>query len=106
MADIKLFRYKPEVKELTASSVLLEKELAEFLGKEDCISMSTGFQTNLGVISAIAGRGDVIVCDKENHASIYDAIKLSYAELIRYNHNDMEDLEEKLKTERKKNIIS
>ena len=46
----------------------LEKELAEFLGKEDCVTMSTGFQTNLGVISAIAGRKDYIFCDKENHA--------------------------------------
>ncbi|MBR2909690.1 MAG: pyridoxal phosphate-dependent aminotransferase family protein [Clostridia bacterium] len=82
----------------TTAHVELEKELAEFLQKEDCVTMSTGFQLNLGVISAIAGRNDVVLCDKENHASIYDAIKLSYAELIRYNHNDMEDLEEKLKT--------
>jgi len=82
----------------TIAHVELEKELAEFLQKEDCVTMSTGFQLNLGVISAIAGRKDVILCDKENHASIYDACKLSYAELIRYNHNDMEDLEEKLKT--------
>ncbi len=82
----------------TSAHVALEKELAEFLHKEDCVTMSTGFQTNLGVISAIAGRNDVVLCDKENHASIYDAIKLSYAELIRFNHNDMEDLEAKLKT--------
>lgn len=77
--------------------VIFEKELAEFLHKDECVTFSTGFQTNLGVISAIAGRNDVILCDKENHASIYDAIKLSYAEMIRYKHNDMEDLEEKLK---------
>ena len=77
--------------------VIFEKELAEFLHKEDCVTFSTGFQTNLGIISAIAGRNDVVLCDKENHASIYDAIKLSYAELIRYKHNDMEDLEAKLK---------
>ena len=76
--------------------VIMEKEMAEFLNKEDCISMSTGFQTNLGVISAIASRGDVVVCDKENHASIYDAIKLSYADMVRFKHNDMDDLEEKL----------
>lgn len=82
----------------TIGHVELEKELAEFLHKEDCVTMSTGFQLNLGVISAIAGRNDVVLCDKENHASIYDAIKLSYAELIRYEHNNMEDLEEKLKT--------
>lgn len=77
--------------------VIMERELADFLNKEDCISMSTGFQTNLGVISAIAGRGDVILCDKENHASIYDAIRLSYADMVRFKHDDMEDLEEKLK---------
>ena len=82
----------------TFAHVQLEKDLAKFLKKEDCVIMSTGFQTNLGIISAICGRHDVVLCDKENHASIYDAIKLSYAELIRYNHNDMEDLEAKLKS--------
>ena len=81
----------------TTAHVELEKELAEFLQKEDCVTMSTGFQTNLGIISAIAGRNDVILCDKENHASIYDACRLSYATLIRYNHNDMDDLEARLK---------
>ena len=75
---------------------LSEKEIAEFMGKEDCVTMSTGFQTNLGVISAVAGRNDVVVCDKENHASIYDAIKLSYADMVRYKHNDMESLEKQL----------
>ncbi len=73
--------------------VLLEKELAEFLGKEDCVTFSTGFQSNLGIISAIAGRGDYIICDKENHASIYDGCRLSYAKMLRYNHADMQDLE-------------
>ncbi len=81
----------------TTAHLELEKELAEFMQREDCITMSTGFQTNLGIISAIAGRGDVVLCDKENHASIYDAIKLSYADMIRYRHNDMVDLEDKLK---------
>lgn len=79
------------------SHLLLEKELAEFLHKEAAITMSTGFQTNLGIISAIAGRNDVILCDKENHASIYDACRLSFAKMVRYEHNDMEDLENKLK---------
>ena len=60
------------------------------------MTFSTGFQTNLGIISAIAGRGDVILCDRENHASIYDGCKLSYADMVRYRHNDMEDLEKKL----------
>ena len=80
----------------TTGHLKLEKDLAEFLKKEDCIIMSTGFQTNLGIISAIVGRHDVVLCDKENHASIYDAIRLSYGDMIRYNHNDMEDLEKKL----------
>ncbi len=75
----------------------LEKELAEFLHKDACITFSTGFQTNLGIISAVCGRNDYVICDKENHASIYDAIKLSYAEMLRYKHSDMADLEEKLK---------
>lgn len=77
--------------------VKLEKELAEFLHKEAVVTFSTGFQSNLGIISAIAGRNDVILCDKENHASIYDGCRLSYAKLIRYEHSDMKDLEEKLK---------
>ena len=73
--------------------VQLEQELAEFTGKEDAIVFSTGFQSNLGIISALAGRGDYVVCDRENHASIYDACKLSYAKMLRYHHNDMADLE-------------
>lgn len=74
----------------------LEKELAEFLNKEACTIFSTGFQTNLGILSAIAGRNDIIFSDKENHASIYDGARLSYAQMVRFNHNDMEDLEKKL----------
>lgn len=77
----------------------LEKELAEFLHKDECVTFSTGFQTNLGVISAIAGRNDYIFCDKENHASIYDGCKLSFAkDTLRFKHSDMEDLERVLKT--------
>ncbi len=79
-----------------SSHVALEEELAEFLGKEDVVTFSTGFQSNLGIISALAGRTDYIVCDKENHASIYDACRLSFARMIRYNHNDMIDLERQL----------
>lgn len=74
----------------------LESELADFLHKEDCITFSTGFQSNLGIISAIAGRNDVIIGDKENHASIYDGCRLSFAKLLRYEHNDMVDLERQL----------
>lgn len=75
----------------------LERELAEFVGKESCMTLSTGFQSNLGIISAICGRGDYIVCDRENHASIYDGCKLSYAKMVRYRHSDMDDLERVLK---------
>ncbi|MFA5543361.1 MAG: aminotransferase class I/II-fold pyridoxal phosphate-dependent enzyme [Bacilli bacterium] len=78
--------------------IKLEEELAEFLNKEATMTFSTGFQSNLGIISAICGRNDVIVGDKENHASIYDACRLSYAKLLRYEHNDMEDLEAILKS--------
>ncbi len=76
----------------------LEKELAEFLNKDECVTFSTGFQSNLGIISAIAGRNDYIIGDKENHASIYDGCRLSYAKLVRYEHNDMADLERQLKS--------
>lgn len=74
----------------------LEHELAQFLNKESVMTFSTGFQSNLGIISAIVGRNDYVICDKENHASIYDGCKLSYGKMLRYNHNDMEDLEKKL----------
>lgn len=74
----------------------LEEQLAGFLHKDACITFSTGFQSNLGIISAIAGRNDVILCDKENHASIYDACRLSYATMVRYKHSDMDDLEKVL----------
>lgn len=76
--------------------VTLEKELAEFLGKEAVMTFSTGFQSNLGIISAVVGLNDYVLCDKENHASIYDGCKLSYGKMLRYNHSDMEDLEKKL----------
>lgn len=74
----------------------LERELADFLGTEDCVTFSTGFQSNLGIISAICGRQDYIFNDRENHASIYDGCRLSYAKVTRYRHNDMADLERRL----------
>lgn len=77
--------------------VKLEEDLAKFLDKEDATLFSTGFQTNLGIISALVGRHDLVFSDKENHASIYDAIRLSYGKMVRYNHSDMKDLESKLK---------
>ena len=74
----------------------LEAELAKFLRKEAVVTFSTGFQSNLGIISAIVGRHDYVICDKENHASIYDGCKLSYGTMLRYKHNDMADLEKAL----------
>ena len=71
----------------------LEQELAEFLNKEAVVTFSTGFQSNLGIISAIVGHGDYVICDKENHASIYDGCKLSYGKMLRYDHSNMEQLE-------------
>lgn len=75
----------------------LEEELAQFLNKEAVMTFSTGFQSNLGIISAIAKHGDYILNDKENHASIYDACRLSYAKTLSYKHNDMGELERILK---------
>ncbi len=77
--------------------VQLEEELAKFLHKEAVVTFSTGFQSNLGIISAVVGRNDYVVCDKENHASIYDACRLSFGKMLRFEHADMEDLERKLK---------
>ena len=74
----------------------LEKELALFYGCSNAIVFSTGFVTNLGVISTLAGPGDVIVLDADSHASIYDACRMSGAEMIRFRHNNTADLEKKL----------
>ena len=74
----------------------LEVELSKFLRKDGIVTFSTGFQSNLGIISAIVGLGDYVICDKENHASIYDGCKLSYGKMLRYKHNDMEELEQML----------
>jgi 8-amino-7-oxononanoate synthase len=76
----------------------LEKELAEFLGKEAVMCFSTGYQSNLGIISALVNHGDYIVMDRENHASLYDACRLSFGKMVRFRHNDMADLEQKLTT--------
>lgn len=73
--------------------IQLEEELAEFVGKEAVATFPSGFQTNLGIISAVVGRHDYIISDRENHASIYDGCRLSFGETIRFKHDDMEDLE-------------
>lgn len=73
-----------------------EHELAEFVGKEDAIIYSTGFQTNLGVISSVVGRDDYVVCDELDHASIVEGRRLSFATPMKFRHNDMESLEKTL----------
>ena len=73
-----------------------EAKLSEFLGKDDAATFPAGFQANLGAISAVVGHGDYVLCDRENHASIYDGCKLSYGKMVRFRHNDMGDLEKKL----------
>jgi 8-amino-7-oxononanoate synthase len=71
----------------------LEHELAEWVGKEAALVFSTGMQTNLGTISAIVMRGDVILLDRDDHASIVDGARLAWGETRRFKHNDMADLE-------------
>jgi len=73
--------------------VNLEEKLARFMRKEAALVFSTGYQTNLGVISALAGKDDVVLIDKMNHASIIDGCRLSFSEVKKYKHNDMQDLE-------------
>ena len=74
----------------------LEAELAKFLGKEAVLTFSTGYQSNLGIVSALVGLGDYVIMDRENHASLYDACRLSFGKMLRFQHNDMNDLEQKL----------
>lgn len=76
----------------------LEKELADFVGKEEALIFSTGMQTNLGTISSLVGRDDVVILDKEDHASIVDGARLGYGKIERFRHNDVEHLERVLKS--------
>jgi len=78
--------------------VKLENSLADFFEKDSAIVFSTGFQTNLGIISSIAGKDDIIIIDRQDHASIIDGCRLSFAEVKKFRHNDMEDLERILKS--------
>ena len=71
----------------------LERRLAEFVGKEAALVFSTGYQTNVGTISALVGRGDFAITDKEDHASIIDGCRLSFGRMRRFPHNDVEALE-------------
>ena len=77
--------------------VQLEKELAEFEGKDEALCISTGFSVNSGVVSCLTGRDDYVICDDRDHASIVDGRRLSFSTCLKYKHNDMEDLEKQLK---------
>jgi 8-amino-7-oxononanoate synthase len=73
--------------------VKLEEKLAKFMRKEAALVFSTGFQVNLGVISALVGKNDTVLIDKMDHASIIDGCRLSYGDIKKFRHNDMADLE-------------
>ncbi len=72
---------------------ILEERLARFMNKEAAVTFSTGYQTNLGIISSLAGKDDVVITDRMNHASIIDACRLSKADVKKFKHNDLQDLE-------------
>jgi len=74
-----------------------EDELARFMEKDRALIFSTGYQTNLGIISALCGRDDIILLDKLDHASLIDATRLSFSKVYKFNHDDMDDLEKILK---------
>ena len=75
----------------------LEDDLAAFYGRKHCMVFSTGYQANLGLLSTVAGRGDTLVIDADSHASIYDGCRLGHAEVVRFRHNDPDDLYKRLR---------
>ena len=81
-----------------ALHVKLEHELAEFVGKDEALIFSTGMQVNLGTISALVSRDDVVILDKDDHASIVDGARLGYGKIERFRHNDAEHLEKVLQS--------
>lgn len=76
----------------------LECELAQWVGKEAALVFSTGMQVNLGTVSALVGRGDYVILDKDDHASIVDGARLSFGDIQRYRHNDIDHLERVLES--------
>ena len=83
--------------------VALEKELAEYFGRHRAIVFSTGYIANLAILSTVVGPGEIILLDADCHASIYDGCRLGGAEVIRFRHNDVEDLEKRLRRLEKRN---
>ncbi|MEN9684877.1 MAG: hypothetical protein RLZZ28_663, partial [Bacteroidota bacterium] len=76
----------------------LEEKLADFLGKEAALTFTTGFQTNLGTVAAITGRSGILILDEFDHASIIEGSRLSFSRVLKFAHNDMNDLEAILKS--------
>ena len=74
----------------------VEQALREFYGTSGAIVFSTGYMANLGMISTLAGKGDYVILDADSHASIYDGCKQGYAEIVRFRHNSVEDLDKRL----------
>ncbi len=75
----------------------LEVELAKFYGRENCMVFTTGYQANLGIISTLVGKDDILVIDSDSHASIYDAAKMTAGQVVRFRHNDPDDLNKRLR---------
>jgi len=80
-----------------AGHIALEQELAAFFARQHCIVFSTGYAATMGMGSTLAGPGDVIVLDADSHASIYDGVRLGGADVVRFKHNDVADLEKRLR---------
>ncbi|MQP67615.1 aminotransferase class I/II-fold pyridoxal phosphate-dependent enzyme [Niveispirillum sp. SYP-B3756] len=75
----------------------LEKALADFYGRQHCMVFTTGYQANLGIISTLVGKDDILVIDGDSHASIYDAAKMTTGQVVRFRHNDPDDLYKRLR---------
>ena len=75
----------------------LETDLAKYFNRKHCMVFSTGYQANLGMLSTLAGKGDYLLLDSDSHASIYDGARLGHAEVVRFRHNDPDDLAKRLK---------
>lgn len=75
----------------------LERDLADFYGRQHCMVFTTGYQANLGIISTLVGKDDILVIDGDSHASIYDAAKMTTGQVVRFRHNDPDDLYKRLR---------
>ncbi|MDR3256053.1 MAG: pyridoxal phosphate-dependent aminotransferase family protein [Endomicrobium sp.] len=83
----------------------VEKKFANFIGKEEAILFTTGHHSNLGALSSLVGKNEVLITDKLDHASIIDGCRLSFGEMARFRHNDMSDLERQLIKHQGKGIL-